>query len=539
MLVASLFINVLALTPPLFFILVFNRYVASGFDGTLITLSTGMVIALLFKTVFGLARNRIAEEMTGEGASVRLHQTFLQLIRARVAGLQRLSGPRVLEAVHGPTAQREVFAPHNICAVFDAPFAMFSIVLIFFLNIQLGMLTLAGLVLTVVLTVHGQYALRGPSRELGETVATGRHLAAQAYSEQDTIRTFGAQSFLLRLWDTHLQRLQALRSRLFRVEGLNQNLTETSSLLLRAAIIALGAWLVVHGQLSVGTVIGISFLAGVPMALAGRFIRALSAMAVAREQTRKTSLLRELPLEPDQGLAKKSLAGGISFEDLAFAWPQAGGPLFESLTLHLPAGRFLAVSGRNGTGKTTLARMIVGLLEPTRGQIMIDDLNMRQIAPEWWRRQLVYLPQEPSFLNISLRENIRLANPELSEETLHSLLALSGLQPFLAKHPQGVEQTITEGGRLLSPGIRRRLALARALAVNGPLVLLDDPTEGLDTEGCRTILDRLKKFSSEKRTIIVMSNDMRLLNLADHFLDLNRKPVPTITRAGQQDGQLP
>jgi ATP-binding cassette, subfamily C, bacterial LapB len=295
LLVASLFINVLALAPPLFFILVFNRYVASGFDGTLITLSVGMVIALLFKAAFGLARNRIAEDVAGDGASVRLHQAFLLLIRARVAGLQRLAGPQALEAVHGPTAQRDAFAPQNICAVFDAPFALFSIVLIFLLNVQLGMLTVAGLILTVGLTLHGQYALRGPAREMGETAATGRHLAAQAYSEQDTIRTFGAQSFLLRLWDTHLQRLQALRTRLFRVEGLTQNLTETSGLLLRAAIIALGAWLVVHGQLSVGAVIGISFLAGLPMALAARFIRALSALAVAREQTQKTRLLRDLP----------------------------------------------------------------------------------------------------------------------------------------------------------------------------------------------------------------------------------------------------
>jgi ATP-binding cassette, subfamily C, bacterial LapB len=183
--------------------------------------------------------------------------------------------------------------------------------------------------------------------------------------------------------------------------------------------------------------------------------------------------------------------------------------------------------------------MIVGLLEPTRGQIMIDGLNMRQIAPEWWRRQLLYLPQEPSFLNITLRENIRLANPELSEETLHSLVTLSGLQPFLGMHPQGVEQVMTDGGRLLSPGIRRRLALARALAVNGRLVVLDDPTEGLDADGCRTILDRLKNWMQEKRTIIVMSNDMRLLNMADHYLDLNRKPVPVITRTGQQGGRMP
>jgi len=166
---------------------------------------------------------------------------------------------------------------------------------------------------------------------------------------------------------------------------------------------------------------------------------------------------------------------------------------------------------------------------------MVDGLDLRQVAPAWWRRQVVYLPQEPTFIRASILENIRFANPDMANEDLQQVIALAGLRSFLNAYPKGAEQVVEDGGRLLSPGIRRRLALARALATGGQLAVLDDPTEALDAEGCRTIIDVMKDLASRQKTIIVFTNDMRVLNLADLFLDINVKPVPKITVTdGQQ-----
>lgn len=539
LLVASLFINVLGLTPPLFFILVFNRYVSSGFDGTLITLTVGMVLALALKFLFGLARNRLAEEVVGERDPQRMTHAFQVLVRARIAALARVPKTQVMEAVQAPQASQSACSPQNIAAVLDAPFAILSVILVFMLSLALGLVTATALLITAILSVLGQRGSRQPMLEIGESVAAGRQMSAQALQDPDTVRAFGCRSFLLEAWDEHVRRMHALRRTAFRVEGLSQGGLDAAALLTRTAVIAIGAHQVVHGELTVGALIGASFLAGMPISIFSRFFRASFALNAAQEQGEKFRQLGALPLEADKGLAVDRFKGRLEFVDLSFGWPGAPGPLFESLSLELEAGGFLAVSGRNGTGKTTLARLIAGLLDPVRGQIMIDGLDLRQVAPEWWRRQLVYLPQEPAFIRATVVENIRLAGPDMKDEDLARVIAQAGLKPFLNAHPQGPQMVVEEGGRTLSPGIRRRLALARALATDGQMVVLDDPTEALDAEGCKTVIEVIRDLSARKKTLVVFSNDVRILSMAGVYLDLNAKPVPRVTAPGRGQGEKP
>lgn len=533
LLIASLCINLLSLAPSVFFILVFNRYVTSGFDGTLITLTSGMVLAVTLKALFGQARNRLTEEVGGDREPLRLRQAFQILLRARTAALIRIPRNQVMDALQAPLASQTAFSPQNIGAVLDAPFAILSVLAVFPLSQELGLITLAAVIVTLILCVMGLQAARTPLREVGEAVAATRQTSSQALLDTDTVRLFGGQGLLGRAWDEQVRRAQDLRRAVFRAEGLLQAGLEFAALLARAAVIATGASLVVAGELTAGALIGASFLAGMPITMMSRFIRAAAVLTQAQEQGEKLRDIVALPLEPDQGLAVDVFKGRLVFQDLAFAWPGAPGPLFESLTLRLEAGGFLAVTGRNGTGKTTLARMLAGLLEPSRGQILIDGLDLRQVAPAWWRKQIVYLPQEPSFIRTTVGENIRLAKPDMDEDDLGRVISQSGLKSFLNAQPKGLELMVEEGGRTLSPGIRRRLALARALATGGKLVILDDPTEALDAEGCKVVMDVIRTLTAENRTLIVLSNDVRILSLAGMYLDLNDKPMPRVTLPGQ------
>ena len=534
LLVASFFINVLSLVSPLFFILVFNRYVTSGFDGTLITLTAGMVLAVALKAAFGAARNRLSEDVTGDREPLRLQQMFQILLRARPAELSGMSRSQLMDAMQAPQAGMAAYSPQNIGAILDAPFAILSVVLIFLLSPPLGSATLAALIVTTVINLAGVRSVRGPAKDAAEAASAGRSVAAQAMLEPDAVRVFGWQSFLLGAWNEQMRRMQSQRRNAFRTDGASQAGLEVTSLLTRTVIIALGARLVVHGELSMGALIGVSYLAGMPVAILSRSIRSAATLHSAREQMGAFRGIASLPLESEQGLAIANFKGGLAFSDLAFGWPGAPGPLFESVSLGLNPGGFLAVSGRNGTGKTTLARLVAGLLDPARGQILIDGQDLRQVAPAWWRRQIMYLPQEPVFLNASILENIRVANPGISDDDVQRLVAQAGLKPFLNAQPRGLGMTIEDGGRTLSPGIRRRLALARALAADGQVALLDDPTEALDAEGCKTVLDVIRDLGARKKTIIVCTNDMRILPMAAAYLDLNSKPVPRVSFPGQE-----
>jgi len=194
----------------------------------------------------------------------------------------------------------------------------------------------------------------------------------------------------------------------------------------------------------------------------------------------------------------------------------------------LPPGALFVVSGANGAGKTTLARLIVGLMRPSRGQILVDGVDLAQVAPEWWRRQLIYLPQEPSFINGTVRENIMAFNPSLDEQGLNMVIHDAGLDKFFATSQQGFDMKLQAGGRDLPVGIRRRLGLARALAVGGSLVVLDEPTEGLDAEGALQVGRVMSALRKRGCTIIALSHDPNIIKGAPHILDLNAKPVPKL-----------
>jgi ATP-binding cassette subfamily C protein LapB len=174
----------------------------------------------------------------------------------------------------------------------------------------------------------------------------------------------------------------------------------------------------------------------------------------------------------------------------------------------------------------------MGLLEPIRGEILVDGLDLKQVAPEWWRRQVVFLPQNPALLNATIEENLKINDPDIGTNDLTRIVNACGLRRFLDESPRGYETPVIDNGWRLSEGIRRRLALARALTTNGMLVLIDEPTESLDAEGCAAIHQILGSLAQKGRTIIVMSHDRNIVKGPHVVVDLNVKPVPAIAGPG-------
>ena len=209
-------------------------------------------------------------------------------------------------------------------------------------------------------------------------------------------------------------------------------------------------------------------------------------------------------------------------------YPQTTGPLFESLSVKIPAGSICVISGQNGSGKTTLSRMIVGLIEPDRGQILADGLDLRQVHPEWWRKQIIYLPQEPGFMNGTLQDNLTINKTNIDLAQLNEIVNMAGLRRFLDETPDGLSTNVIDNGRKFAVGIRRRLALARGLVTGGKLVVLDEPTEGMDREGSQIISMVLTNLHKQGHTVIMTSHDPQIINQANIFIDLNSKPTPEI-----------
>ncbi len=530
---ASLLANTLALATPLFVIQVLNRYIAHGVDATLATLTIGAVIAVILEYGFRQVRLRLARGLSGEPDKQAAITGFAVLVHAKTIAVERIPPGQRREIVTGATAIETAYGANNICAVLDLPFSLLFVFVLFLLNPILAGIVLLFIVVVFAAGTINAVFLREKMRDLVAAANTGGALIGTAVSEMDTVRAFNAAGFLRRAWETQTRWIQGLRYRVTAKQGWVQTFTQSTTALMSITVVAVGAILVVAGEMDVGAMIGANILAARALQPISRFAALGEAFAKARQSLELLREFAKLPLEAETGSAKSEYQGGLELRDLAFAFPGSSAPLFETLSLTLQPGSVLVVTGSNGTGKSTLARLLVGLLEPSRGQILADGLDLRQVVPEWWRRQVIYLPQEPAFFNATIEENLRMINPDIDSQGLNRVIDAAGLRRFLDESEAGFETQITNNGRNLALGIRRRLALARALVSDGMLAVLDEPTEGLDVDGAAAAAAAIKDLAGRGRTIVVFSHNQNFLKGAQAVIDLNVKPVPRVSMAPQ------
>ena len=534
---ASLFANLLALASPLFVIQVLNRYVSYGVDSTLATLTLGVVGAIALEYIFRKARMMLVAENMGETDEQRSIGAFGIMVTAKTSALSQFPAGRRRETLRSLDSIETAYNAANISAVLDVPFALLFLLSLALLSPTLGGVASLFIIAVFVYSVVSRRLIEAPTRQLMETAAAGNTLIATSGRAADTIRAFNGADLIMPAWRSYIRRAQTLRSSIGNSQGQSQSVSQSAQALMGVAVIAVGAMLVVAGKLDVGILIGANIMASRALGPIIKLANLSEAMTKASQALKQAQSLTTLPVENDGGTALSRYAGAIEFKDFGFSFPKTASPLFESLTLKIAPGAVLVVTGRNGCGKTTFCRLLVGLLEPTRGQLLIDGVDLRQTAPSWWRRQIMYLPQEPNFLDGSIRENLLTANPKLDEDAVNRIIREADMGRFIDESPKGLETEIVDNGDAMARGIRRRMALARAMATDGMLAIFDEPTESLDDDGCAAVFTAMKALSSRGRTMIIATSDQRILRGARLVLDLNVKPAPRIiavTAGGEQ-----
>jgi ATP-binding cassette subfamily C protein LapB len=540
MIAASLLANILALATPLFVIQVLNRYIAHGVDATLATLAIGTVIAILLEFGFRQVRLRLAASVNAPFNREMTNSAFAVLTGAKSAAGEAMAPGLRQQIVSGADTIQTTYAAPNVAALFDVPFVLIFVAVLFLLSPTLAVIAAVFLVVVFAVALMTMATLRAPTRDM--LTAGGRRgtLIGAAITAADTVRAFNAKDFINQQWRNE----SALFQKLYRIvmgrQGVVQTLSISAQGLMSVAVIATGAILVVQGRMDVGSMIGANILAARALGPLIKLAQMSESFVKARQSLALLHEFSKVPRERTEGSALGEYSGALEFQDLGFAHPGQRTPLFESMSLKLEPKALLVIAGSNGAGKTTLARLIVGLLEPTRGKILANGVDLAQIVPEWWRKQIVYLPQEPGFLNATIRDNLLAGTPDLDDGALNDLAHAAGLKSFIDQSPEGFDTPLTANGANLSLGVRRRLALARALATDGMLVVIDDPTEGLDTEGAQLVMETINKLAKRGRTIVVFSHNPQILAAAPQYVDLNSKPVPKLVRNKKDDkGPVP
>lgn len=534
LLIASIFANFLALAGPIFVMQVLNRYVAHGVDSTLMTLVLGVLIAISLEFAFRVIRNKIARAISSSPDEQEALKSFAIITKAKTSALEELPQETRREIISSVGSIEQAYSASNLTAVIDVPFAFLFVLVLWMLEPIIALIVLAFILFLFVSGVLGSRSMQKNTQQVQQLGGEGSGLLSTATREGDTIRSFNAGEFIRTAWREHTVKIQNLRRDLNDRQGLVQTVGQTTNGLLSVAVIGIGAGLVVAGEMDVGAMIGGNILAARALQPISKFSQMGSAFAKAREALKTLQTLKGLPLEREKGSALTNYNGRVEFRDLAFAYKGNTSPIFESLDLKVEPGEVLIVAGANGAGKTTFARLLSGLIEPSRGQILIDGLDIQQVAPEWWRKQIVYLPQEPGLLNATLKENILVNNLDLDNGRLNEIIDEVGLRRFVDESPDGLETMVHDNGWRMSEGIRRRVAFARALVTDGNVIIIDEPTESFDSDGIAAVHKILGTFARNGKTIVVMTHDPKVVKGRHILLNLNSKPVPMISVEGEE-----
>lgn len=526
--VASLFANILALASPLFVIQVLNRYVSQGVDATLAALASGVLIAIVLELGFRQARLKLARGLSSKKDGDLSTGSFGILTTAETSALMRIPIGERREVLRGLDVVENAYNPGNITSVIDVPFALLFAFALFLLSPHLAAIAVGFLVLIFLMAVISQRTLRGPTATLSGVQTELSGLLNNANSATDTVRAFGGRNILTNAWDKASERSRLIRALVSKRQALVQTLTQSAQALMSVFIYSVGAWLVVRGELDIGLLIGANILSARALGPMVKFAQLGESFAKADTALQKVKEFASLPVESEKGAKLSEFNGQLEFRDVSFAYEGATTPLYEGLNFKLAPGGVVVVTGSNGAGKSTLAKLATGLIQPNRGQILADGVDIQQLDPNWWRKQLMYLPQEPTFISASIRDNMEYANPNQSEVTMMRILREVGMGRYIDESADGMDTVLANGGGNLALGQRRRLAFARAMFVGGKLAILDEPTEGLDGEGTSFVYSALIDMARRGKSIIAFSRDPQIIKAATVILDLDSKPTPTL-----------
>jgi len=339
---------------------------------------------------------------------------------------------------------------------------------------------------------------RTESEMLGSEVATMLDMmpVTRAHGLEQTVRT--------RL-EGHLQRI---RKRGWRVDLVSQAFAGSSWTFFQLAqlvFLGIGAWLVLQLNLTIGNLVMLTTYFGLVVEHAGRMLNAYPQIVQGIEAiTSLGEILEEEDVEDlEGGNHAPPIHGHILCEHLRYRYPSGTEDVLHDLSLEINAGQCVAIVGPSGSGKSTLLSNLLGLLQPTGGQIRVDGHDLQELNGPSFRQQIAYVPQEVVLFNGTLRENITYGLESVEEDWLQRCLRTARLDPVIRRLPHGLDTPIGERGAQLSGGERQRIAIARAMVRNPRMVILDEATASLDSETEAEVQEAVDELIAGRTTLIV------------------------------------
>ncbi|CDX46532.1 Alkaline protease secretion ATP-binding protein AprD [Mesorhizobium sp. ORS 3359] len=509
--VFSLAINLLYLASPLYMLQIYDRVVTSGSETTLVMLTLVLLATFLALAGLDLVRAAILTR-----ASARLDR----LLSARILAAS-VESPSLGAAQSQPIRDfdmfRQVITGSGIHALFDLPWSPIYIGVIFLLHPWLGFFALGSSLILIAMAVLNEYMVRAPLKQANDLATANYNFTEMSLRNAEVIRAMGMIDGLVRRWGRDrgmaLRRQGQASDRAALMSGIIRFLRLT----MQSLILGLGAYLVIERQITGGSMFAASLLLGRGLQPVEQIVGLWRSLILARAALGRVEKLLDGGAQGERSFNLPKPTGKIAVEQLTFAIPNLQKVLLRDVSFKLEAGEALGIVGPSGAGKSTLARHLAGIMQPSRGTVRLDGADMTQWGRETLGDHIGYLPQDIELFSDTVAANIGRFKTDVDREVIEAA-RLAGVHEMIIRLPQGYETPIGEGGAVLSGGYRQRIALARAVFGTPNLIVLDEPSSNLDSDGDRALAECALELKRRGSTVIIVSHRPSTLANVDKIL---------------------
>ena len=522
---AAFLINCFALVTALFTMTVYDRIVPNNATGSLIALAIGLGIVLVFDFVLKLLRSYFVD-IAGARVDRDIGRAIFERILALRLDLSRHTTGGLAGLVREIETLRDFFASATITALVDVPFTIITLAVIAMIGGWLVMVPLVMIPLVILAALATQPAMRRLSSEALDEALGKQAVLVETIGSLETVKSSNAGDMLSKRWDDAMIGHSGVSLRQRLTANLATTVAGSAQTMAYTGMVIFGVFAIADQTLTMGGLIACSILAGRAVAPLGAISVLLTRIHAARTAYRRIDAMMEMPAEGPEGLglAPSKLEGGIEFRDVDFRYPDAAEMALTGVNFAIRPGEHVALIGPIGSGKSTVARLLIGLYPPTSGLVMIDGTDIRQLTPKSLRAKVGALLQDNALLTGTIRENIMLGRPDADDEEMIRAAKLSHAHDFISRMPNGYDLRLADRGSGLSGGQRQSIAMARALVGQPPILVFDEPTSAVDTETEALLMNNLRT-EFQGRTLILITHRPSLLGLVDRVILMSRGRV--------------
>ncbi len=518
-LLASVFINLFVLVSPLYIMNVYNRVIPNNAIETGWALGLGALAVFLFDFAIKVIRG-YQIDLTGRSIDVIAgRRIYDHVLNMKLAGRPKSSGV-FASMLKDFDAVREFFTSASIAAFVDLPFTLLFLFVIYKLAGPI-VFVLMGLILIVLIIGYiAQFPLKAQVRKSAQTAEAKHGLLIESIHGLETIKSIGADGrFRSRYGDYVADNASHGQTSRF-ISALSVNATGYVQQIATVVIVLFGMYMIKEGDLSIGGLIATVLLGSRAIAPIGQIANLMTKYHQADGALKTLEKIMAQPVERPQEkqfLHRPDLQGALAFEKVGFSYPGTDRKVLDEISFSIKPGEKVGIVGRIGSGKSTIAKIIMGLYDASEGTVLLDDTDYRQIDPADMRKATAYIAQDVFLFSGNVRDNIAASLPHASEAQILEASKKAGVHDFISRHPMGYDTPVGEHGNNLSGGQKQAIALARAILLNPKILVCDEPTNAMDMQAEAGFINFLREDVKDK-TLILITHRTSMLPAVDRLI---------------------